>query len=66
MCRFENIGKMTTLIDIIHYLVLTAKSVSRYLLSNHVGIGSRLHEVEGDLIILSLAESSEPSAKQEI
>ena len=38
---------------------MTGNSSSKHFLSNHVGIGSRLQEVEEDFIIISLTKSSE-------
>ena len=37
----------------------------RHFLSNHVGMGSRLHEVDRDFIIISLAHSSETGKNDE-
>ena len=38
---------------------MTSKSSSKHFLSSHVGIGSRLHEVDGDFIIITLTVSSD-------
>ena len=40
-------------------------SSSAHFLRSHVGIGSRLHDVEGDFIIISQTESSDIAAKLE-
>ena len=45
--------------------VMIGNSSLRHFLSNHVGMGSRLHEVDGDFIIISLTQSSETGKNDE-
>ena len=44
---------------------MIGNSSFRHFLSNHVGIGSRLHEVDGDFTIISLTQSSETGKNDE-
>ena len=45
--------------------VMIDNSSLRHFLSNHVGMESRLHEVDGDFIIISLTQSSKTGKNDE-
>ena len=45
---------------------MIGNSSSRHFLSNHIGMGSGLHEVDGDFIMISLIQSSESGKNDKI
>ena len=45
--------------------VITGSSISKHCFNSHVGVGSRLHDFEDELMIIHLTVSSETGGKSE-